>query len=57
MSDNLVLTVPKDRVTFEDDFAIVDTGMPTEDFVIAILKFCASDEHIMAVVKKKEAEE
>lgn len=56
MTDNLVLTVPKDKVHFEGRFAIVDTGMPVEDFIVAMLKFHASGEGAMAVVKKEEKE-
>lgn len=53
---NLTLTVPKDRVRFEGEFAIVDTGMSEKDFVLAMLQYVGSDKDTMAFVKKDGGE-
>lgn len=52
MSDNVVLTVPKDRVHFEGEHALVDVGMPKDKFLLAMLEYVASGQDTMAVVKK-----
>lgn len=50
--NNMVITVHKDKVHFEGDYALVDVGMPKADFMLAMLEYVASDQDTMAVVKK-----
>lgn len=41
-SPNLILTVKKDRVKFDGDFAVIDVGLTVEEFVRVLLEFATS---------------
>lgn len=53
-SPNLILTLKKDKVKFDGEYAIVDTGLNVEEFIISILKYESSPREAMAVMKEGE---
>ena len=55
-SPKIILTIPKDNVKFEGEFAIVDVGLTIEEFVRAIMDFASSPKKMVAI-EKTEVEE
>ena len=53
-SPNLVLTVKKEKVKFDGEFAVVDVGLTVEEFVELILEYASSPHETMAVMKEEE---
>lgn len=51
-SPNLILTVKKNKVKFDGDFAVVDVGLTVEEFIKAVLEFATSPQEAMAVMKE-----
>lgn len=58
MTDNIVLTVPKEKCTDIIlkglPFVQVDVGMSADQLILFLMKYSASDEKMCAVVKKDE---
>lgn len=56
MTDNIVLTVPKEKctdITIKGfPFVQVDIGMSADQLILYLMKYSASDEKMCAVVKK-----
>lgn len=52
-SPTLVITVPKDKVRFEDGFAVIDTGLTVEEFIMAIGEFATSPKKAVAAMSKE----
>lgn len=52
----LVITVPKGKVKFEGEFAVIDVGLTVEEFIMAIGKFATSPKKAVAVMSKEEEE-
>lgn len=53
-SPTLVLTVPKDKVKIEGEFAVINVGLTVEEFILCIVKYTASPEHAVAVLEREE---
>lgn len=53
-SPNLILTVEKDKVKFDGDFAVVDVGLTVEEFVRLILEYASSPHEAISVMKEEE---
>ena len=53
-SPNLILTVKKDKVKFDGDFAVVDVGLTVEEFIKAALEFATSPHKAIAVMKEEK---
>lgn len=51
-SPTIVITVPKDKVKYEGEFAVIDLGLTVEEFILCIANYTASTE-----VNREEEEE
>jgi len=49
--ETIKITVPRDRVQFVGNFAEIDTGLPFDKLILALLKYGTSDKDAMAVMK------
>ena len=56
-SPTIVFTISKDKVKFNGEFVIVDTGLTIEEFIGAVFQFTANSKQSIAVMKKEEGEE
>lgn len=56
-SPTIIITVPKGKVKFEGEFAVIDVGLTVEEFILCITKYITSPKHAIAVVNREEEEE
>lgn len=52
----MILKVPKDKVRFEGELAVIDVGLTVEEFIMSVVEFASGQKKAIAI-QIKEGEE